>query len=364
MVLGRACRIRCNGGPVYEEGRASLRNNADGGDLRDVDYDSRKSRHEWRPENPSLHRLLQLPRHSHPPPLLRLLPDSQKPTSSDYLLDSRQMLHPRLARILAYTGIKYSSATLAAGIGNLMPGFTFLLAVIFRMERLDLREVTSQAKSLGTVVAITGAMVMTLYQGPKLFGSATSSSSHSPPHPYLLSQNSTWVFGGFLFTFTCLLSSGWNILQTATLKGYPEQLTVVFFFCLFGTIQCVIYGAISERSIDAWVMLPSIGIIAIIFSAVFGTVFRSNVISWCLEKKGPLYVATFKPVGVIIAAIMEILFLSSSLHLGSVVGAIVSSAGFYTVLWGQAKEKAVLALEDIDDEHGSESSTNRAPLLR
>ncbi|VFQ73550.1 unnamed protein product [Cuscuta campestris] len=269
-----------------------------------------------------------------------------------------------LLQILAYTGIKYSSATLAAGIGNLMPGFTFLLAVIFRMERLDLREVTSQAKSLGTVVAITGAMVMTLYQGPKLFGSATSSSSHSPPHPYLLSQNSTWVFGGFLFTFTCLLSSGWNILQTATLKGYPEQLTVVFFFCLFGTIQCVIYGAISERSIDAWVMLPSIGIIAIIFSAVFGTVFRSNVISWCLEKKGPLYVATFKPVGVIIAAIMEILFLSSSLHLGSVVGAIVSSAGFYTVLWGQAKEKAVLALEDIDDEHGSESSTNRAPLLR
>ncbi|VFQ96896.1 unnamed protein product [Cuscuta campestris] len=232
------------------------------------------------------------------------------------------------------------------------------------MERLDLREVTSQAKSLGTVVAITGAMVMTLYQGPKLFGSATSSSSHSSPDPYLLSQNSTWVFGGFLFTFTCLLSSGWNILQTATLKGYPEQPTVVFFFCLFGTIQCVIYGAISERSIDAWVMLPSIGIIAIIFSAVFGTVFRANVISWCLEKKGPLYVATFKPVGVIIAAIMEILFLGSSLHLGSVVGAIVSSAGFYTVLWGQAKEKAVLALEDIDDEHGSESSMNKVPLLK
>ncbi|CAH9123133.1 unnamed protein product [Cuscuta epithymum] len=264
-----------------------------------------------------------------------------------------------LLQILAYTGIKYTSATLAAGIGNLMPGFTFLLAVIFRMERLDLREVTSQAKSVGTVVAIAGAMVMTLYQGPTIFGSSPSSGS---PHPSLLSQNPTWVLGGFLITLTCLVSSGWNILQTATLKVYPEQPTVVFFFCVFGTLQCVIYSAIFERSLDAWVMLPSIGVIAIVFSAVCGTVFRANVISWCLEKKGPLYVAVFKPMGVIIAAIMEILFLGSPLHLGSVIGAIISSVGFYTVLWGQAKEKAMIAFAAVD--HESKSLVNRAPLLK
>ncbi|CAH9123134.1 unnamed protein product [Cuscuta epithymum] len=150
--------------------------------------------------------------------------------------------------------------------------------------------------------------------------------------------------------------------QTATLKVYPEQPTVVFFFCVFGTLQCVIYSAIFERSLDAWVMLPSIGVIAIVFSAVCGTVFRANVISWCLEKKGPLYVAVFKPMGVIIAAIMEILFLGSPLHLGSVIGAIISSVGFYTVLWGQAKEKAMIAFAAVD--HESKSLVNRAPLLK
>nr|GMC59386.1 WAT1-related protein At5g40240-like isoform X1 [Ipomoea batatas] len=278
-----------------------------------------------------------------------------------------------LLQILAYIGINYSSPTLAAGIGNLMPGFTFILAVIFRMERLNLREITSQAKSLGTVVAITGAMVMTLYQGPTLFGSTDSESTQpnlESTQQSLLSQNSNWVLGGSLITLTCLMSSGWNILQTATLKEYPEQPTVVFFFCCFGTIQCMIYSAIAERSVDDWLPLPSIAIIAIVFSAVCGTVFRTNVLTWCLDKKGPLYVAMFKPVGVIIAAIMEIMFLGASLHLGSVIGAIISSAGFYTVLWGQSKENATLKLDDnatlkLDDsECGAKSSSNRAPLLQ
>uniref|UniRef100_A0A1S8AET0 Nodulin MtN21 /EamA-like transporter family protein n=1 Tax=Citrus limon TaxID=2708 RepID=A0A1S8AET0_CITLI len=34
-------------------------------------------------------------------------------------------------RILGYTGIAYSSPTLASMIGNLTPGFTFILAIIF-----------------------------------------------------------------------------------------------------------------------------------------------------------------------------------------------------------------------------------------
>lgn len=97
-------------------------------------------------------------------------------------------------------------------------GFFFLLdvAIYCRMERLNLREITSQAKSLGTVVAITGAMVMTLYQGPTLFGSTDSESTQpnlESTQQSLLSQNSNWVLGGSLITLTCLMSSGWNILQ-------------------------------------------------------------------------------------------------------------------------------------------------------
>ncbi|OIS98332.1 PREDICTED: WAT1-related protein At3g28050-like [Nicotiana attenuata] len=266
-----------------------------------------------------------------------------------------------LLQVLAYTGIKYSSPTLAAALGNLMPGFTFLLAIIFRMEKLDIRKASSQAKSLGTIVAIIGASIMTLYKGPRVLGSSalhSDSSLHS-----LLSQESNWLLGGLLITTTCIMSSGWNILQTDTVKKYPEQMTIVFFTCCFGSIQCAILTLALERNPEAWMVKPGIGMIAIVFSAVSGSVFRYNVLTWCLDKKGPLYVAMFKPLGMVIAAILGILFLAESLHLGSVIGAVIISAGFYSVLWGKAKEiKSILEIEDtvcvID------SSSQRSPLLQ
>lgn len=116
-----------------------------------------------------------------------------------------------LLQICAYTGINYSSPTLAAAIGNLIPVFTFILAVILRMEKLDLRSSSSLAKCLGTVIAISGAMVATLYTGPPVLIAQTSSnSSHK-----LLSQPSNWSLGGLLLVVTCLLSSTGNILQTS-----------------------------------------------------------------------------------------------------------------------------------------------------
>nr|GMD46730.1 WAT1-related protein At5g40240-like [Ipomoea batatas] len=120
-----------------------------------------------------------------------------------------------LAMGLGFQGLKYSSPTLAAGISNLMPGFTFVLAMIFRMERFEVKRRTWQAKSVGTVLSIIGASIMTLYQGPTILGSSSSSSSTSdlPQHSLLSQDSSKWVLGGVMFLATYLFASGWNILQ-------------------------------------------------------------------------------------------------------------------------------------------------------
>ncbi|CAN4082480.1 unnamed protein product [Withania somnifera] len=265
-----------------------------------------------------------------------------------------------LVQALAFTGIKYSSPTLAAALGNLMPGFTFLLAIIFRMEKLAIRKASSQAKSVGTIVAIIGASIMTLYKGPKVLGSNLHSDSFR--QSLVLSQESNWILGGLLVTTTCIMSSGWNILQTDTVKKYPERMTIVFFTCFFGSIQIAILTLALESNPKAWIVKPGIEIIAIVFAAVSGNVFRYNVLTWCLDKKGPLYVAMFKPLGMVIAAIMGIIFLGDSIHLGSVIGAVVISVGFYSVLWGKAKEiKSMFEVEDIV--RVIDSSSQRSPLL-
>ncbi|THG02854.1 hypothetical protein TEA_021778 [Camellia sinensis var. sinensis] len=217
-----------------------------------------------------------------------------------------------LVQICLFTGINYSSPTLAVALGNLFPAFTFLLAVLFRMEKFDLRKPSRQAKSLGTIVAVLGAFVMTLYKGPPLLVAILPSNL---PHRLLLSQEQpNWVLGGLFLGISCLSSSIWNIVQTATIKEYPDEITVVFFYCFFGTIQCTIFSLISERNPTAWILTPGVEMISVVFSP-------------CSSPQ------------MIIAVVFELIFLGNALHLGSVIGGTKIAFGFYTMMWGKAKKE-------------------------
>ncbi|GMH13367.1 hypothetical protein Nepgr_015208 [Nepenthes gracilis] len=257
-----------------------------------------------------------------------------------------------LLQICAYTGIKYTSPTLATSLGNLIPAFTFLLAVFLRMEKLDVRNVSSKAKCLGTVIAISGALIVTLYKGPPLL--MPPKSLHS--FPELLSQRSKWPIGCLLLVVTCLLSSTGNILQAAIAKDYPDEMIIVFYYSFFGTIESALFSIVAERNPSAWKLHHGIEMIAIVYSAVLVTVTRNCIVTWCLRERGPVYVAMYKPVGIAIAVVMGFMFLGDILFLGSVIGAIAIVTGFYAVIWGQAKEREKNAMES--------TSCQKAPLLQ
>lgn len=81
------------------------------------------------------------------------------------------------------------------------------------MEKIDIRSSSSLAKLFGTIIAISGAMVFTLYKGPEIFHTNSSSNSHNQLH---LSQASNWVFGGLILVMAGIVSSIWKVLQVRT----------------------------------------------------------------------------------------------------------------------------------------------------
>ncbi|XP_076950969.1 WAT1-related protein At5g40240-like [Bidens hawaiensis] len=257
-----------------------------------------------------------------------------------------------LYQLLTYQGIGYSSPTMASAISNLSPANTFLIALAFRMEKIDITSSSSLAKLLGTIITISGAMLFTFYQGPEIFNTGPSQDSSNQ---LLLSRPSDWIFGGLILIAGGIVGAIWNVLQSATAREYPDQRTIVFFFILFGTIQCIAVAPFLEPDLNAWVLHPGTGMVAVVFGTVFSVVFRNTAITWCLEKKGPVFVAMFSPLSIVIAVIMGVTFLGDSLHLGSAIGAAIVAAGFYTVMWGQAKEKNKLPITDEPDQ--------TAPLL-
>ncbi|CAH8323143.1 unnamed protein product [Eruca vesicaria subsp. sativa] len=228
-----------------------------------------------------------------------------------------------MSMIAGCKGVEYSSPTLASAISTLTPAFAFTLAIVFRMERVRLRSSASQAKIIGTVVSISGAMVVVLYKGPKLLAA---------------SNESSWILGGILLAAQYFLISVWLIIQTKIMEVYPQEITVVFLYSLCGTFISAPVCMFAEKDLTSFLLKPDVSLVSIVYTGALVSSLGTVIHTWGLHLKGPVYISLFKPLSIVIAVGMSAIFLGDALHLGSVIGSVVLSLGFYTVVWGKARE--------------------------
>ncbi|KAK7367891.1 hypothetical protein VNO80_09911 [Phaseolus coccineus] len=256
-----------------------------------------------------------------------------------------------------FTGISYSSPTLCSAMVNLVPAFTFIFALISRMENLNLKQQCCQAKVVGTVISIAGAFIVTLYKGTPLNFSLKVVFGGNETY---LAVQSNWIIGGLLLATASLCISVLLIVQTSVVKEYPEELVITSICCSMVVILSAIVALFAEGNPKAWILTSHKEFIAVFYSAIFVVSMRSVVCTWGCRKKGPVYVAMFNPLGMVIALGMGVIFLGENLYLGSVIGAGTIGIGFYSVMWAHAE----------DDKVGNENKENRdlvtsssAPLL-
>ncbi|KFK33144.1 hypothetical protein AALP_AA6G336700, partial [Arabis alpina] len=245
-----------------------------------------------------------------------------------------------ISQIAGYNGIKYSSPTLSSAMSNVNPAFTFILAVIFRMEKIFLKKESSLAKVLGTIMSIIGALVVTLYHGPML-----------------MSSRSGWVFGGSLLALQFIIVSVSNILMAHTMSRYPSTVIVTLVHNICVTLVCALVSLLAEKdNPKAWSIGFDISLIIIVAVGILNSGYYV-VHTWAVSHKGPVYLSMFKPLSILIAAASTAIFLGESIYLGSFIGGILISIGFYMVLWGKTKEEKVYT-STIES-----SPSQKAPLL-
>ncbi|KAL7171424.1 hypothetical protein ACSBR2_036140 [Camellia fascicularis] len=261
------------------------------------------------------------------------------------------------AQILSYTGIGFSSPTMASAMTGLIPAFTFVLALFTRMEKLDLKVQSSQAKSIGTILSIVGAYIVIFYQGPPIMFSQSLPNLHSPSESPL----SNWIIGGFLLAASSFVISVLYIVQTWIIKDYPAEMVVTLIACIFVAILSAIIALIVESDPKAWTLRPDVELVTIVYSAFLMVTIRSVIHTWACRTKGPVFVTTFRPLGMVFAVFMGVTFLKDTLHIGSVIGAIIIALGLYSVMWGKAKEVEIIENSIICKVN---SSADEVPLLQ
>ncbi|KAL9328075.1 hypothetical protein ACSQ67_003078 [Phaseolus vulgaris] len=234
---------------------------------------------------------------------------------------------------LYYAGIGYSSPVLSSAIEDLLPAFTFVIAIVFRMEKVALKVRSWQAKSIGTVVSIGGALTVTLYKGLAL------TTGVMPNNLLLSSQQSEWLLGGFLLAAGTLCCSVSLVIQTWTIKEYPEELMLITIATSFSVVLSFVVASVAEQNPKAWIVKLDMELVCILYAAIVMVSTRNVVCAWACRKKGAVYVAMFNPLGIVIALAMGTVFLGDTLYLGSVIGGAIIAIGFYAVIWGQAQEE-------------------------
>lgn len=251
------------------------------------------------------------------------------------------LLGPVIDQNFYYAGLKFTSPTFSCAMSNMLPAMTFVMAVIFRMEKVDLKKVIYQAKVVGTIVTVGGAMLMTLYKG-NLVEMPWSKSVH-PRQSYVTDTTGTtdkdWFTGCILLIIATLAWASFFILQNVTLKTYEKhQLSLTAMVCFLGTLQSIVVTFVMEHKPSVWQIGWDMNLLAAAYAGIVTSSISYYVQGLVMEIKGPVFATAFSPLMMIVVAVMGSFILAEKIYLGGILGSILIVAGLYSVLWGKHKE--------------------------
>ncbi|OIW19240.1 hypothetical protein TanjilG_20365 [Lupinus angustifolius] len=248
-----------------------------------------------------------------------------------------------LASVIQYfflLGIQYTSATFACAFLNMVPVITFIVALPFGLETVNIKLNSGKAKIVGTFVCIGGALLLTLYKGKPLFNYSKSYYESAAPASPATSSTGKWTIGVIALILGTLFLSSWYILQSKIVKKYPCKYSSTAIMTFFGAIQSAVICLSISRNLSIWVVKEKIQMLTILYAGVVGSGLCFVGTSWCVKKRGPVFTAAFSPLVQIMSAMIEIPLMHEQLHLGSVMGSIMVMMGLYLLLWGKKQGDA------------------------
>ncbi|OMO88979.1 Drug/metabolite transporter [Corchorus olitorius] len=222
-----------------------------------------------------------------------------------------------VARTSFYLGLKHTSPTAAAALANLLPSMTFILAVLYRMEPLDMSKRSAQAKVGGTLVALAGATIMILYKGRVVFSPHFSAIPSHHSKTSNLALNKDWVIGSLLIMLAYLSAAAFFLLQSTTGKKYPAPMTLTSLTCLSGTIVSTIIAAALDHKASSWRLSWDINLVAVLYTGIviYGlTLYLQLSVA---KTKGAVFLTAFRPLTTVFTILMGLLILGDALFLGS-----------------------------------------------
>ncbi|KAK1560783.1 hypothetical protein Q3G72_030881 [Acer saccharum] len=233
-----------------------------------------------------------------------------------------------------FASLRYTSTTFVTSMVNTVSSLTFIVAVILRMEIVDVRNPRGIAKIVGTIISLAGVMIMILYKGQ-----AMQSLKGDLIHIGNNSTHEDWIKGSILTVTSCISWSVWYIMQGFTLKKYPAQLSLTVWINCIGGAQSAVFTVLIQHKPAAWSITSAIDFLSIIYGGVVCCGLTLFLQLYCIRHKGPVFVTIFNPLSTVMVTTLAYFVVGEKLYMGRILGGAIVIAGLYALLWGKEKDQ-------------------------
>jgi len=233
--------------------------------------------------------------------------------------------------LLFLVGLRYTNASYAAAFQPSIPVFTFVLAAIVGVEAINIFTKDGILKVLGTVVCVSGAILMALYRGPSLIGLGGNNTSNGIVTPGTWSSNpypahwltstmfeygvETWHLGVLCLLGNCLLVAAYLVIQAPVMIRYPASLSLTAYSYFFATIFMVLTGVLVTNGLHEWALTKT-EIIAVLYAGIVASCLSYTVMTWANKILGPSLVALYNPLQPACSTILSTIFLGTPVYVG------------------------------------------------